>query len=284
MTDPFANGPRAARPAHMPPVWPPLDPETGLVDLSDDSEPEGFFTDIDIARRMDAATAVAQDLPPAEAMRESNRKLSELTRAQWDFDVRRRAYEDAPALSFTDPGDGREPVFAELSPEQSAELARFAADTGLQVDFPREYGGYFAAVRDPAEDREIGILPRTMVLAFANEVRKAGTTGSAAGPTGSAAVPVDDEGWLDRFMTEERVRDIVLDSLPIIGNYRAGRDALESYGEALEAAERGDWGAFAKHGGLGALNTLGALPLPGAGAAFRIVRIAVRQLADKTRV
>ena len=137
MTDPFVNGPHAARPALLPPVWPPLDPETGQFDLSDDSDPpDGFFTDPDIARRLSEATTIAQGLSPAEAMRDSNDKLSELTRAQWDFDVRRRAFEEAQAFSFTDPVDGAEPVFAEFSPEDAEKVDRFTGETGAPGGLP----------------------------------------------------------------------------------------------------------------------------------------------------
>lgn len=276
MTDPFTHGPRAPRPAHLPPVWPPIDPETGLVDLSDDADPpDGFFTDPDVARRMAAAATVAQGLSPAESMRESNRKLSELTRAQWDLDVRRRAYEKAKAFSFTDPADGREPVFVELSPEDAAKLDEFAADTALQVDFPREYGGYFAAIRDPAEDREIGVVPAPMVLALADEVR----TQATADP---AADPEDDEGWLSRFLSSERLSGTILRMTPFIGSALSAHDALESWGKAIEAVEREDWDAFVEHGGMGLLNTVGAVGGPLGGFLVRLVKIGVGKLVRAT--
>ena len=282
MTDPFAHGPRAARPALFPPVWPPIDPETGLVHLSDDSDPpDGFFTDPDIARRMEAATAVAQDLPPAEAARESNRKLSELTRAQWDLDVRRRAYEEAKAFSFTDPADGREPVFAELSPEDAAKLDGLAAETGLQVDFPREYGGYFARVGDPAEDREIGVLPGPMVIALADGIRNEATAGSETAIP-DPAPQSDDDGWLSRFLDSDQLSGTILRMTPGIGNILSAHDAYESWGEAIEAARREDWDAFINHGGMGLLNTIGAVGGPFGGFLVRLVKMGVGKLVRAT--
>ena len=282
MTDPFGYGPRALQPAHLPPTWPPRDPDTGLFDLSDDSDPpDGFFTDPDIARRFEEATTIAQGLSPAEAMRDSNDKLSELTHAQWDFDARRRAFEEAQAFSFTDPIDGAEPVFAEFSPEDAEKVDRFTGKTGLQVDFPQEHGGYFAAVRDPVEDREIGVVPGPMVLALADEVMDADIAGSKSGPREPAAEP-DDEGWLSRFMSSGQLSDTVLRLTPGIGNVLSAHDAYESWREAIKAARREDWDAFIEHGGMGLLNTLGAVGGPFSAPLVRLVKIGIRQLARAT--
>ena len=282
MTDPFARGPRAARPAFLPPVWPPLDPETGLLNLSDDSEPpDGFFTDPDVARRFEAATAIVQGLSPADAMRDSNRKLSELTRAQWDLDVRRRAYEEARERSGTYPVDGSQPVFAGLSRQDAAELGRYTAGGLLPPNFPREQDGLFAAARDPVGDRPIGLVAKEPVLALAGEVRAPGTAVSQAATADPAPEP-DDEDWLSRVMTSERTREFVLDLVPVVGQIRAGVDAVESYGEAIEAARREDWDAFLEHGGMGLLNTAGVISGPVLGPFFRLARLGMRRLADKT--
>ena len=201
--------------------------------------------DPDIARRFEEATTIAQGLSPADAMRDSNDKLSELTRAQWDFDVRRRAFEEAQAFSFTDPVDGAEPVFAEFSPEDAEKVDRFTGKTGLQVDFPQEHGGYFAAVRDPVEDREIGVVPGRMVLALADEVMDADMADSKSGPREPAAEP-DDEGWLSRFMSSGQLSDTVLRLLPGIGNVLSAHDAYESWREAIKAARRGGLGCLSR--------------------------------------
>ena len=72
MIAPSPYGPRAARPALLPPTWPPFDPETGEFDLTDQAgPPDGFFVDPDIAMRMAEATAVTKELSPAEAWRDS---------------------------------------------------------------------------------------------------------------------------------------------------------------------------------------------------------------------
>ena len=283
MTDPFVNGPHAARPALLPPVWPPLDPETGQFDLSDDSDPpDGFFTDPDIARRLSEATTIAQGLSPAEAMRDSNSKLSDLTRVQWDLDVRRHAYEEAKAFSFVDPGDGAEPVFAELSPEQAARIGGFSERTGLQVDFPPEHGGFFALVRDPVEDREIGVVPKGLVLALADDAPGSGRIDAEAGIPDPTRDPDDGGGWFSGFLSSGQIREMVLDMIPIVGNIRAGRDAVESYGEAIEAARREDWDAFFAHGGMGLLNTAGALAGPFGGPLIRLIRAGIRRFVDIT--
>ena len=275
MTDPFVNGPHAARPALLPPVWPPLDPETGQFDLSDDSDPpDGFFTDPDIARRFEEATTIAQGLSPADAMRDSNDKLSELTRAQWDFDVRRRAFEEAQAFSFTDPVDGAEPVFAEFSPEDAEKVDRFTGETGLQVDFPQEHGGYFAAVRDPATNTEIGVFPRGLVLALADNAPGSGMIEAEAGIPDLTQDPDDGEGWFSGILSSGQLRGAVLDLIPIVGNARSGVEAVKSYGEAIEAARREDWDAFFLHGGMGLLNTAGTL--------VKLIKAGIRRFVDIT--
>ena len=286
MTDPFADGPRAARPAHLPPVWPPLDPATGLVDPFDEADPpDGFFVDPDIARRMADATTVAQGLPPDEALRDSNRKLSDLTRAEWDLAVRRRAYEEAREFSFLDPPEGVEPVLAELSPVQVASLDGFTRDTALRVDFPAEYGGYLARIHDPVEQREVGVVPRTVVLAAAADaaVPRMSETGVSA-PDSEPAGRDDEEGGLSRFLTSERLRDVVLDMIPVIGHGRAAVDAYESYSEAIKALRQEDWDAFVDHGGMGLLNTLGVIGGPVGAPLVRIAKHAIRELVRKTPV
>ena len=280
MNDPFAHGPRAPRPAQLPPVWPPIDLETGLVDLSDDSDPpDGFFSDPDVARRMAQATTVAQGLSPAESRRDSNRKLSELTRAQWDLDVRRRAYEDAKAFSFAEPHAGRELVLAELSPEQAAKLDGFTGQSGLEVEFPPEFGGYFARVRDPVENVEIGDVPRGLLLAMADDSRGSVMIETEAG---IPEVKRESGSWISRFLSSSQTRDMVLDLLPIIGNIRSGIYALESFGEAIEALRREDWGGFFAHGGMGLVNTLGALAGPFGGPLIRIIKAGIRRFVDMT--
>ena len=285
MTDPFVNGPRAARPALLPPTWPPLDPVTGQFDPSGEADPpDGFFVDPDTARRIAGATTIAQGLSPAEAMRDSDRKLSDLTRAQWDLDVRQRTYEEAKAFSFLDPGDGAEPVFAELPPEKVASLDGFSERTGLQVDFPPEYGGYFAAVSDPATNTEIGVVPKGLVLALADNTPGSGMIEAEAGVPDLTRDPDDGEGWFSRFLSSGQMREMVLDLLPIIGNVRSAAEAYESYRDAIEALEREDWGAFVEHGGMGLLNTLGAVGGPFGGPLVRIVKAGMRYLADATPV
>ena len=283
MTDPFVNGPRGQRPARLPPIWPPLDPVTGQFDLSDEADPpDGFFVDPDIARRLSEATTIAEGLSPAEAMRDSDRKLSDLTRAQWDLDVRQRTYEEAKAFSYTDPVDGVEPVFAELSPEKVASLDGFSARTGLQVDFPPEYGGFFAAVSDPATNTEVGVFPRGLVLALADNAPGSGMIEAEAGIPDLTRDPDDGEGWFSGILSSGQLRGAVLDLIPIVGNVRSGVEAVESYGEAIEAARREDWDAFFLHGGMGLLNTAGALAGPFGGTLVKLIKAGIRRFVDIT--
>lgn len=283
MTAPFANGPRAARPALLPPTWPPYDPETGQFDLSDEAgPPDGFFVDPDVAMRIAEATAIAEGLSPAEAWRDSNRKRSELGEVQWDLAVRRRAYEEAQAFSFDDPADGAQPVFAELSPEDAASLDTFSGFTNLQVDFPPEHGGYIARVYDPVENVEIGRFPRKLVLNVAEDMQGSGTVDAEANISDPARDSDDEGGWFSRFLPSDRIRDIVLDALPGIGNVRSGMEAYESYRKAIEAVEREDWNAFLKHGGMGLLNTLGAVGGPLSAPLVRLAKIGIRQLVRAT--
>ena len=215
-------------------------------------------------------------------MRDSNDKLSDLTRAQWDFDVRRRAFEEAQAFSFTDPIDGAEPVLAELSPEQVASIDGFSARTRLQVDFPPEHGGYFATVRDPVDDTEVGVVPKGVVLALADNTPGSGMIEAEAGVPDLTRDPDDGDGWFSRFLSSGQMREIVLDLMPIIGNIRSAEDAYESWRDAYEAASRGDWGAFVAHGGMGALNTIGAIGGPFSGPIVGMLRAGIRRLADET--
>ena len=283
MNDPFANGPRTARPALMPPTWPPFDPETGEFDLTDEAgPPDGFFVDPDIAMRIAEAAAIEEGLSPADAWRDSNRKRSEMTHAHWDLGVRRRAYEEAEAFSFTDPAVGVQPVFAELSPEDAGKVDRFTGETGLQVDFPREHGGYFAAVRDPVEGREIGVVPGPMVFALADQVTDADMTDAGSGPREPAAGPDDGEGWLSRFMSSGQLSETILYLTPGLGNALSAYDAYESWREAIEAARREDWDAFLKHGGMGLLNTVGAVGGPFSAPLIRLLKIGVRKLVRTT--
>lgn len=283
MIAPSSYGPRAARPALLPPTWPPFDAETGQFDLSDEAgPPDGFFVDPDVAMRIAEATTIAEGLSPADAWRDSNRKRSELTHAQWDLDVRRRAYEEAQAFSFTDPADGAEPVFAELSPEDAEKVNRFTGKTRLQVDFPREHGGYFAAIRDPEEDRDIGVVPGPLVFAMADRMTDAETADAKSGPREPAAEPEDDEGWLSGIMTSGELSKTILYWTPGLGNVLSARDAYESWRDAIEAARREDWDAFLKHGGMGLLNTLGAVGGPFSAPLMRLAKIAVRQLVRAT--
>ena len=284
MTAPSMYGPRAARPALTPPTWPPFDPETGQFVLDDETDPpEGFFVDPDIAMRMAEAATVADGLSPADAWRDSNRKRSEFTRAQWDLDVRRRAYEEAEAFSFDDPAeDGAEPVLAELSQEDAAKVSRFTGETGLQVDFPREYGGYFAAVHDPVEDREIGVVPGPMVFAMADKVTHADTADAKSEPREPSAEPDDGEGWPSRFLSSGELSTAILYLTPGLGNILSARDAYESWGKAIEAARREDWDAFLEHGGMGLLNTVGAVGGPFSAPLIRLVKLGVRRLVRAT--
>lgn len=283
MIAPSSHGPRAARPALLPPTWPPFDPETGEFDLSDEAgPPDGFFVDPDVAMRIAEATAIAEGLSPAEAWRDSNRKRSELTHAQWDLDVRRRAYEEAQAFSFVDPADGAEPVFAELSAEDAASIDTFSGFTNLQVDFPPEHGGYIARVYDPAENVEIGRFPRKLVLNVAEDMVGSGTVDAEANISDPARDSDDEDGWFSRFLPSDRIRDIVLDVLPGIGNVRSGMEAYESYRKAIEAVQREDWNAFLKHGGMGLLNTVGAVGGPFSAPLIRLAKLAIRQLVRAT--
>ncbi len=283
MIAPSPYGPRAARPALLPPTWPPFDPETGEFDLTDEAgPPDGFFVDPDIAMRMAEATAVTKELSPAEAWRDSNRKRSQFTRAQWDLDVRRRAYEEAQAFSFENPAEGSEPVFARLSPEDTGKVSRFTGETGLQVDFPPEYGGYFAAVRDPMEDREIGVVPGPMVVALADKVTNADTADANSRPRESSAEPDDGDGRLSRSPSSGELSTTILYLTPGLGNILSARDAYESWGKAIEAARREDWDAFIEHGGMGLLNTLGAVGGPFSAPLIRLVKLGVRKLVRAT--
>ena len=283
MIAPSSYGPRAARPALLPPTWPPFDPETGEFDLSDEAgPPDGFFVDPDVAMRIAEATAIAEGLSPADAWRDSNRKRSELTRAQWDLDARRRAYEEAQAFSFEDPAENDEPVFAELSPENAAKLDAFNAKTGLEVDFPLAHGGYFASVRDPVEGREIGVFPRGLVFALTDDVSDLDMTELEASAPGPAPEQEQEESWLSRHLGDRQLREFVLDVMPIIGNIRSAEDAYESWRDAYKAAMRGDWDAFIAHGGMGALSTAGAIAGPFSAPIVRVLKAGIRRLARKT--
>lgn len=284
MIAPSPYGPRAARPALPSPTWPPFDPETGQFVLDDEADPpEGFFVDPDIAQRIAAATTVEEGLSPADAWRDSNRKRSELSDAQWDLAVRRRAYEEAQAFSFVDSAeDGVEPVLARLSPEDTAKVSRFTGETGLQVDFPREYGGYFAAVRDPVEDREVGVVPGPIVVALADKVTEAATADAKSGPHEPSAEPDDAEGWPSRFLSSGDLSTAILYFTPGLGNFLSARDAYESWGKAIDAARREDWDAFIEHGGMGLLNTLGALGGPFSAPLIRLVKLGIRKLVRAT--
>ena len=283
MTAPSMYGPRAARPAPTPPTWPPFDPETGQFVLDDETDPpEGFFVDPDIAMRMAEAATVAEGLSPADAWRDSNRKRSEFTRAQWDLDVRRRAYEEAEAFSFDDPAEDSEPVLAELSPEDSAKFGLFSGLTNLQVDFPPEHGGYIARVWNPAENVEVGRFPRRFVLHLTDDIAESGSADDTPNVPDATRDSEDEDGWFSGFLTSERIRDLILDSLPGIGNVRSGFDAYESWREAIEAARREDWDAFLEHGGMGLLNTIGAVGGPFGGPLVRLIKAGIRYLADAT--
>ena len=283
MNDPFANGPRTVRPALMPPTWPPFDPQTGEFDLTDEAgPPDGFFVDPDIAMRIAEAAAIEEGLSPADAWRDSNRKRSEMTHAHWDLDVRRRAYEEAEAFSFEKPSEDAEPVIAQLAPEDTAKLKAFTAKTGFEVDFPPAHGGYFASVRDPMEGREIGVFPRGLIFAVANNVQDRDMTGPEAGTPDRAQEPEEERSWISRNLGDGELREAVLDLMPIIGNVRSAEDAYESWRDAYEAARRGDWGAFIAHGGMGALSTAGAIGGPFSAPVVRALKAGVMRLARET--
>ena len=182
--------------------------------------------------------------------------------------------------------DGRTP-FLSLSPEFARRLADDADDyagrlalleglrsgrlKGAELDAEarrrliKHYGPDL--VLGGEADRE----DRTAYEAFKEAERQLAKDGGKADAVIAALVPA----LLPELDDPDVIRDLILDSLPIVGNVRGAMSAVEDAGAAFEALRDGDWGRAGKLGLFSALDAAGAVP--GAGLLFKPLARAARR-------
>ena len=217
---------------------------------------ESFDPDFDLNRQIAANRGSDPSLPPAEALRDSDRRRKALIGAAYDKQIRDLARKQAEESSFFDMPDPRPLTRQRVSAADAERFTRFRAGTGYMIDLADEHGGVIGSIRS-ADGRPIVRLPRAFLRRIAEDPeRYAGRLVKLRDGT------IDPEAAETIFpeMTEpDALRELILDMLPIVGNIRSGKQFLETGRKALEAYEREDYEAFALNGGLAVLDLIGAV-------------------------